>query len=100
MFPLFSVIAGIVIFLLAIVLLTRLSPVRWISNERVGIIEKRYSPSRGSVKSGFIALGGEAGYQPNILRGGAHILNPFQYRVHTQPLVTIPQGKIGYIFAR
>jgi uncharacterized membrane protein YqiK len=25
---------------------------------------------------------------------------PFQYRVHVMPLVTIPQGKIGYVFAR
>ena len=25
---------------------------------------------------------------------------PFQYRVHTMPLVTIPQGQIGYVFAR
>lgn len=25
---------------------------------------------------------------------------PFQYRVHVVPLVTIPQGKIGYVFAR
>ena len=25
---------------------------------------------------------------------------PFQYRVHQMPLVTIPQGKIGYVFAR
>jgi uncharacterized membrane protein YqiK len=45
-------------------------------------------------------LNGEAGYQPNVLRGGLHFLFPFQYTVHIAPLVTIPQGKIGYLFAR
>ncbi|HEY3231726.1 MAG TPA: SPFH domain-containing protein, partial [Roseiflexaceae bacterium] len=32
--------------------------------------------------------------------GGWHLFIPFQYRIHSVPLVTIPQGKIGYIFAR
>ena len=35
-----------------------------------------------------------------MLRGGWHVLMPFQYRIHKMPLVTIPQGKIGYVFAR
>jgi uncharacterized membrane protein YqiK len=73
--------------------------IRYIPNNRVGIIEKLVSGG-GSVKSGFIALNGEAGFQPNVLRGGWHVLTPFQYRIHSVPLVTIPQGKIGYIFAR
>ncbi len=82
-----------------VILLVVLSGVRFIPNTRIGIVEKRFSP-RGSVKSGFIALNGEAGFQPKVLRGGIHYLAPFQYVVHTAPLVTIPQGKIGYIFAR
>lgn len=73
--------------------------VRYISNNSVGIIEKLVS-GRGSIRSGFIALSGEAGFQPEVLRGGWHLLTPFQYRVHKVPLVTIPQGKIGYVFAR
>src|SRR5919198_6569344 len=73
--------------------------IRYIPNNRVGIIEKLVS-GRGSVKSGFIALNNEAGFQPNVLRGGWHVLPPFQYRIHSVPLVTIPQGKIGYVFAR
>jgi uncharacterized membrane protein YqiK len=28
------------------------------------------------------------------------VLRPFQYRIHSLPLVTIPQGQIGYVFAR
>ena len=63
------------------------------------IVEKRWS-IKGSLPKGFIALGGEAGYQPNVLRGGVHFLMPLQYRVHRVPLVTIPQGKMGYVFAR
>ena len=35
-----------------------------------------------------------------MLRGGLHYLVPIQYVVHISPLVTIAQGKIGYIFAR
>ena len=73
--------------------------VRYIANNRIAIVEKLWSP-KGSVKRGLIALGGEAGYQPDVLRGGLHILFPFQYRLHVHPLVTIPQGRIGYIFAR
>lgn len=75
-----------------------LSAIRFIPNNRIGIVEKRFGGR--SIKSGFIALNGEAGYQPNVLRGGLHLLMPVQYRVHIAPLVTIPQGKIGYIFAR
>jgi uncharacterized membrane protein YqiK len=73
--------------------------VRFIPNTRVGIVEKRFS-NKGSIPAGFIALHGEAGFQPDLLRGGLHFLNPVQYRVHVVPLVTIPQGKIGYVFAR
>ena len=72
---------------------------RYIPNDRVGIVEKLWSPS-GSVKGGLIALNGEAGFQPELLRGGWHVMVPFQYRLHKMPLVTIPQGKIGYVFAR
>jgi uncharacterized membrane protein YqiK len=71
----------------------------YIPNNRVGILEKLIS-GRGSVKSGLIALEGEAGFQPDVLRGGWHFLKPFQYRIHKMSLVTIPQGEVGYIFAR
>jgi len=73
--------------------------IRYIPNNRVGIVEKLIS-GKGSVKTGLIALNGEAGFQPSLLRGGWHYLTPFQYRIHRMPLVTIPQGKIGYVFAR
>jgi uncharacterized membrane protein YqiK len=73
--------------------------VRYIPNDRLGVLEKLWS-ARGSVAQGLIALKGEAGFQPEILRGGFHFFMPFQFRVHRQMLVTIPQGQIGYVFAR
>lgn len=88
-------IAGLL--LLALILLAMW--IRFIPNTRVGIVEKRFS-GKGSIQAGFIALNGEAGFQPALLRGGVHFLNPFQYRVHVEPLVTITQGRIGYVFAR
>ena len=44
------------------------STFRYIPNNKVGIVEKLWSPT-GSVKSGLIALNGEAGFQPALLRG-------------------------------
>jgi uncharacterized membrane protein YqiK len=73
--------------------------IRIIANDKVAIIEKWWS-SKGSLKEQIIALNGEAGYQPDVLRGGIHFLTPLIYKVHTVPLVTIPQGKIAYVFAR
>src|SRR6185295_17280735 len=72
---------------------------RYIPNHRVGVVEKLWS-RHGSVPDGLIALHQEAGFQPDVLRGGLHFFRPFQYRIHSLPLVTIPQGQIGYVFAR
>lgn len=72
---------------------------RVIRNDRVAIVEKWWSP-KGSLKDAIIAIGGEAGYQPDVLRGGIHFRTPLMYRLHVMPLVTITQGKIGYVFAR
>ncbi len=87
--------AGAALFLVLVLL----SGIRYIPNDRIGVVEKRWS-LKGSVKNGFIALGGEAGFEPEVLRGGMHYLLPFQYSVHKSSLVTIPQGKIGYVYAR
>ena len=85
--------------LLLLVVLFLLAGIRFIPNNKVGIIEMRISP-KGSVDKGIMALHGEAGFQPGVLRGGLHYLLPIQYDVHIVPLVTIPQGKIGYVFSR
>src|SRR5262245_6517329 len=89
----------VIIFGVVLLLIFMSGFIRYIPNNRVGIIEKLVS-GRCSVKSGFIELNHEAGFQPNVLRGDRHVLTPFQYRIHSVPLVTIPQGKIGYVFAR
>jgi uncharacterized membrane protein YqiK len=68
---------------------------RYIPNNQVGIVEKMWA-WKGSIKSGFIALHGEAGFQPEILRGGVHVFFPFMYRLHKSDLVTVGQGKIAY----
>src|ERR1043166_4282886 len=72
-----------------------------IPNNYVGVVEKLWSRF-GSVTDGsIIALEGEAGYQADLLRGGLHFgLWRWQYRIHKVRLVTIPQGKIGYVYAR
>src|SRR6266481_2051166 len=89
--------AGVVI---AILILLRIANIfRYISNNQVGIVEKMWA-AKGSIKSGFIALRGEAGFQPEIVRGGIHVFFPFTYRIHKSDLVTVGQGKIAYVFAR
>ena len=84
----------------AIVVFLRVSNIfRYIPNNQVGIVEKLWA-LKGSVKSGFIALRGEAGFEPEVLRGGLHVFFPFMYRIHRSDLVTVGQGKIAYVFAR
>jgi uncharacterized membrane protein YqiK len=92
--------AGIAAAIVVVIVFLRVSGmVRYVANNRVAIVEKLWSGS-GSVTGGLIAQSHEAGYQPDVLRGGFHFFWPFQYRIHAEPLVTIPQGQIGYVFAR
>ncbi|HWE46633.1 MAG TPA: SPFH domain-containing protein [Caulobacteraceae bacterium] len=91
--------AALVLLVLFAVLLKASGTIRYIGNNRVAIVEKLWS-AKGSIRGGLIALKKEAGFQPEVLRGGAHLFFPFQFRLHVQPLVTIPQGRIGYVFAR
>jgi uncharacterized membrane protein YqiK len=87
--------------ILALVACCELMGLRYIANDRVGVVEQLWS-SRGSVPEGRImALNGEAGFQAELLRGGLHFgLWRWQYRIHKLPLVMVPQGKIGYVYAR
>lgn len=91
--------SALVVLLASVVFLILSGAIRYIGNNRVAVVEKLWS-FRGSIKGGLIALQGEAGFQPDVLRGGMHFFVPLQYRLHVQPLVTIPQGRIGYVFAR
>ncbi|MBI2572127.1 MAG: hypothetical protein HYV63_34385 [Candidatus Schekmanbacteria bacterium] len=98
---LWTVFLVIVLSLLAITALAVLLGTRYVANNRIGIVEKLWS-LRGSLAEGrMVALNGEAGFQAELLRGGLHLFYwPWQYRVHRHPLTTVPQGKIGYVFAR
>src|SRR2546422_8822208 len=88
---LYSVAGAVVLFLLR--------GIRYIPNTKVGLVEKRTS-GKGSVSTGIIALNGEAGFQPALLRGGVHYLLPGQDKIHIHPPVTIPPGKLGIAFPR
>jgi uncharacterized membrane protein YqiK len=81
--------------------LPRLLGIVYIPHTQVGIIEKIWS-SKGSLREGqIIARNGEAGYQAKFLRGGIHFgLYPWQYRIHKEPLVSVAEGKMAYVYAR
>jgi len=72
---------------------------RVINSNEVAVVEKWWSP-KGSLKDSIIALNGEAGYAPGLLRGGIHFKTVLMYKIHKYPLITIPQGQIAYLFAR
>src|SRR5438105_3408767 len=94
------IVIGVILVPILILLFAWLTT-RYIPNQQVGVIEKLWSAG-GSVPEGtIIALNGEAGFQADLLRGGLHFgLWRWQYRVHKVQLVTIPQGQIGYVYAR
>ena len=75
--------------------------VRFIPNDRVGIVEKLWS-RKGSVDQGRIIAHRRRGGLPGRPAARRHALRPlaWQYRIHKVPLVTVPQGKIGYVYAR
>lgn len=85
--------------LIGVLIVLKLVGLRIIPNNKIAIVEKWWSP-KGSLNEQIIALNGEAGFQPQIIRGGIHFLTPLMYKVHICPLVTVPQGQIAYVFAR
>ncbi len=75
--------------------------VRYIPHRKVGLVEKLWS-QKGSLAEGrLMATQGEAGFQATVLRGGIHFGFPsWKYRIHCVPLVTISEGRLGYVYAR
>ncbi len=92
---------SVLLIFLGLALMASWFSLRYIPNNYVGIVEKLWS-AKGSVPEGcIIALGGEAGFQADLLRGGVHFgLWRWQYRIHKVRLVTVSHGKIGYVYAR
>ena|SRR5579871_1909503 len=84
----------LLILVLCLVLAIELLGVRYIPNNRVGIVEKLWSRQGSVVEGSIIALNEEAGFQGQLLRGGFHVkLWRWQYRIHKVPLVTVPQDR-------
>jgi uncharacterized membrane protein YqiK len=91
---------GIGIAVLIVALIALYVSLRFIPNNRVGIVEKLVA-AHSLAEGHLIALNGEAGYQADVLRGGIHFgWWRGLYRIHKVSLVTVPQGKIGYVYAR
>jgi uncharacterized membrane protein YqiK len=63
----------------------------------VGLVRKRIG---GHLKSGIIALNGEAGYQADLLEPGWHFLLPFAYVVETFARVEIQADEVGVVFSQ
>jgi uncharacterized membrane protein YqiK len=89
----------VVIGLVGFFVVLKILGLRVIPSNKIAIVEKWWSP-KGSLKEEILALHGEAGYQPELLRGGIHFRTPLMYKLHMAPLVTISQGQIAYVFAR
>ena len=93
--PLYILVAVAVLYLL----IFKILGLRIIGSNEVAVIEKWWS-RKGSLKDSIIALHGEAGYSPDLLRGGMHFKSALMYKIHKYPLITVPQGQIAYLFAR
>ena len=75
------IVAGILFLYL---LIFKILGLRVINSNEVAVIEKWWS-FKGSLKDSIIALNGEAGYSPHLLRGGIHFKTVLMYRIHKYP---------------
>jgi uncharacterized membrane protein YqiK len=95
------IVAVVIVAPVALAILAWLCGIRYIPHNKVGIIEKLWSPAGSLTEGRIVARQGEAGFQTKLLRGGLHFgFFPWQYRIHREPLVTVTEGKIGYVYAR
>ncbi|MDD3137917.1 MAG: SPFH domain-containing protein [Lachnospiraceae bacterium] len=92
-------VGALIALLIVYLLIFQILGLRVIESDEVAVIEKWWS-LKGSLTDSIIALHGEAGYAPDLLRGGIHFKTALMYKIHKYPLITIPQGQIAYIFAR
>ncbi|HEX2937462.1 MAG TPA: SPFH domain-containing protein [Ruminiclostridium sp.] len=80
-------------------LIFKILGLRVIKSNEVAVVEKWWS-FKGSLKNSIIAINGEAGYLPDLLRGGIHFRSALMYKIHKYPLITVSQGEMAYVFAR
>ncbi len=90
------VVAGLIA--LALMLRVFLAAFVYIPNTHYGVVERIWSARRTEEAFGPLALCGNAGFLPEVIRGGWHAFTPFQYRVHKRPLINVDQ--IAYLVAR
>ena len=96
-----NVVVGMAVLAVCAAGLKWLLGIRYIPHAKVGVVEKFWSPMGSLTEGRIVALNGEAGFQTKMLRGGLHPWYfPWQYRIHKEPLVTVSEGKIGYVYAR
>ena len=92
---------SVLLVFVGLVLMASWFSIRYIPNNYVGIVEKLWSRQRLRPRRAHYRPHGEAGFQAELLRGGVHFgLWRWQYRIHKVRLVTVSQGKIGYVYAR
>ena len=89
-----------VLVLLLIAAIAVMSSVRFVGSNKVGIVRKNaLGPSLPAGQ--IIATDGEMGPQAEVLPPGWHFWYwPIVYDVTSQPLVEIPQGRVGLVEAR
>ncbi len=87
-----------VVVLIVLKILFKVLGIRFIANNKVGIVEKCIG--KGKKDGGIIALNGETGFRAEVFRAGIHILPWPIYKLHKVNLITVPQGQIAYVFAR
>jgi len=101
--------AGIVVALLVSVvfaykLILRLFGVVIISQDSIGIVNKKWvllGKNRTLPDGELIAMKGEAGWQADSLSPGVHFwLWPWQYAIDVKPFVKIKENRIGVVVAR
>jgi uncharacterized membrane protein YqiK len=93
---------GLLIFLFKPIL--QLLGIVFIPEDKIGLVTKKFvlfGQNRELPDGRIIATKGEAGYQAQTLPPGLHFYKwIWQYEIKQQPLLVIPNGKIGLIVAK
>ncbi len=98
--PNLGVIAFAILGVLLLVVALRLiaGSLTYIPVTQYGILERKWAFKPSPEQFGLVALRNNAGYVPEVLRGGWHMLMPFQYRIHKRDLIRI--DGMAYAIAR
>ena len=88
------------------VILTSLASTYWIQSlvyigsDEIGVVERKLTWSQKRLSPGrYVAAGGEVGVQADLLEPGLHFVPAIVSSVRHEPLVEIPQARIGIVEA-